>query len=854
MKNVRRYSVVPSLPAALEPLRDLAYNLWWSWTPDAIDLFRRLDLDRWEACEHNPVTMLGSIEQERLAALAEDDGYLSHLKRVQEALQGYLSAPTWYERHCPNWKNFAIGYFSLEYGVTECLPVYSGGLGVLAGDHLKSASDLGLPLVAVGLLYRWGYFHQRLNIDGHQREEMRENDLHNMPIRPVRDGEGRQLTISVDLPGRRVTARIWLAQVGRVPLYLLDANVPENAPADREMTAQLYSGDKDMRIRQEILLGMGGLRALLALGVAPYLHHLNEGHCAFLGLERLRWAKENLGLGWEEAIEATASGNIFTTHTPVPAGIDYFKPDLVRHYFGQYAREMGVDVERVLALGRSRPGDANEDFSMAVLALTLSRYANGVSRLHGDVARRMWSHLWPDLPVDEIPIGHVTNGVHVRSWLSRDMGQLFDRYLGQRWARDNQDAAPWERAHSIPDEELWRTHERRRERLVAYARRRLEQQLLDRGLSRHEVEVAREVLDPDALTIGFARRFATYKRGTLLFRDLERLKAIVLDKDRPVNLIFAGKAHPADEEGKALIREIIHAVQRQGLRRRIVFLEDYNLNVARYLVQGVDLWLNTPRRPMEASGTSGMKASMNGALNCSILDGWWVEGYDASLGWAIGAGEDYPESAYAIQDSVEANALYTLLEKEIVPLFYDRGRDGLPRAWIRMMKASIAAHGHFFNTNRMLVSYWDGAYFPAATKLQAFRRDDAERGKALARWKAGVHREWPSVSVENCEHEPTHEIASGDGLNVRAVVRLAALVPEDVSVECYYGRVDSEGRIQEGRVLAMELVAREGDERFRYAVTVPCASSGEYAYTIRVLPHHRDLVNPFEMHLVRWMS
>lgn len=852
MKKINRYSVIPSLPGPLEPLRDLVNNLWWSWTPDAIDLFRRLDLDLWESCEHNPVKMLGSIDQERLLTLAEDDSYLSHLKRVQEALASYLSAPAWYQKNGPNWRNFAIGYFSLEYGVTECLPIYSGGLGVLAGDHLKSASDLGLPLVAVGLLYRWGYFHQRLNIDGHQREEMRENDLHNLPIRPVRGVDGQHLSVYVDLPGRRVTARIWLAQVGRVPLYLLDANVPENSPADREMTAQLYSGDKDMRIRQEILLGMGGLRALLALGIAPYLHHLNEGHSAFLGLERLRWAKENLGLGWEEAIEATASGNIFTTHTPVPAGIDHFKPDLLRHYFTQYAHDMGVDVERVLALGRSNPGDANEEFSMAVLALNLSRYANGVSRLHGEVARDMWAHLWPDVPVAEIPIGHVTNGVHVRSWVSRDMAQLYDRYLGSRWARDNQDPGPWERVFSIPDEELWRTHERRRERLVAFARRRLEQQLLDRGLSRLEVEVAREALDPDALTIGFARRFATYKRATLLFRDLERLKAILLDKDRPVNLIFAGKAHPADEGGKALIREIIHAVQRQGLRRRVLFLEDYNVNVARYLVQGVDLWLNTPRRPMEASGTSGMKASLNGALNCSVLDGWWVEGYDPSLGWAIGAGEDYPEAAYASQDAVEANALYTLLEKEIVPIFYDRGRDGLPRAWIRMMKAAISAHGPFFNTNRMLVNYWNNCYFPAATKLQAFRRDDAERGKALARWKAGVRREWPSVSIEQCSHTPTHELSCGEPLTVEATVRLAALVPEDVSVECYYGKVDSEGSIRDGRVLPMDLVARTTDDRYRYTATVPCVSSGEHGYTIRVLPHHRDLVYSFELHLVRW--
>jgi starch phosphorylase len=851
MPIIRKYNVIPSLPANLEPLRELAYNLWWSWNHDAIELFRRLDPELWESSDHNPVKLLGAIRQDKLARAAQDEGTLGHLTRVKTAFDDYLARPTWYSRNCPPWDGFRIGYFSLEYGITECLPIYSGGLGVLAGDHLKSASDLGLPLVGVGLLYRRGYFHQQLNHDGWQTETVAENDFPNLPIRPVTK-DGAALTIKVELPGRDVHARVWLAQVGHVPLYLLDANLPENAEGDRALTAQLYSGDSDMRIRQEILLGMGGLRALLALGIAPYLHHLNEGHCAFLALERLRFVKDNLGLNWEEAIEATASGNVFTTHTPVPAGIDKFPPEMIRHYFDHYARAMGVDVERVLALGRANPGDPREHFSMAILALKLSRYANGVSQLHGRVARSMWSHLWPEVPVDEVPVGHVTNGVHARSWVSRDMGGLYDRYLGARWGRDAQDPSAWEGVEAIPDEELWRTHERRRERLVAFVRRSLETQLKRRGLPRHEVEVAREVLDPEALTIGFARRFATYKRATLLFRDPERLKALLLSKDRPVQIIFAGKAHPADNEGKDLIRTIVRSMWDQGLRRRIVFLEDYNINVARYLVQGVDVWLNTPRRPMEASGTSGMKASLNGALNCSILDGWWVEGYapDASVGWAIGQGEEYDD--LAAQDRVESEALYSLLEQEVVPTFYRRGFDGLPREWIGMMKRAIRAHGPVFNTNRMLVSYWQRCYQPAATRLQEFRAERAERGKALAAWKHKVGQAWRAVAVESLDHEQREAIPSGQGLTVSAVARLDGLEPADVTVQLYYGHLSNTGAIEGPQALTMEQAEDLGGGRVRYRGSIPCASSGEHGYTVRILPRHADLVHPFEMHLIRW--
>jgi starch phosphorylase len=858
MRPSHTFRVIPSLPARLERLRELANNLWWSWNHEAIDLFRRLDRDLWESTSHNPVLMLGSIRQERLEQMAEDDGFMAHCERVGNEFDRYLEGQgTWYRKTFPDQARadgITIAYFSAEFGLTESLGIYAGGLGILAGDHLKSASDLGLPFVAVGLLYQQGYFRQYLNPDGWQQELYPENDFYNMPVTLERQVSGAPLIIEVEYPGRVVKAQVWRAQVGRVPLYLLDTNIEDNRPEDRDITDQLYGGDHDLRIRQEILLGIGGIRALTALGLRPAVCHMNEGHSAFLALERICSLMQEHQLSFAEAREAAAAGHVFTTHTPVPAGIDWFHPDLVDHYFSFYYPRLGLSRHEFLGLGRMNPNDTSGYFCMAILAIRLANKVNGVSQLHARVSRQMWQEVWPQVPEDEVPIIGITNGIHPRSWISHDMADLYDRYLGPRWIERPADLSVWQRVMRIPDEELWRTHERRRERLVAFARRRLREQLELRGSTPSELSQAEQVLDPEALTIGFARRFATYKRATLIFRDVERLARIVGSKDRPVQIVFAGKAHPRDNPGKELIRQIIHHARRPEFRSRVVFVEDYDMIVARYLVQGVDLWLNTPRRPHEASGTSGMKATANGALNMSILDGWWDEGFTPETGWAIGHGEEYTDDQADYQDGVEANALYDLLEKEIVPLFYERGRDGLPRGWIAKMKGAMRDHAGVFNTNRMVREYAELCYMPSAARDRLLREEGLSRAKALAAWKAKVRQQWPQLRIEKVSTEgpADQELKVGNQLQVQAQVHLGELKPTDVAVELYYGKLDAEGLIVEGESIPMLIAQSKGKGKYVFAGAIACKTSGRHGYALRIIPHHEDLGNPFEMGLVLW--
>ncbi|MFQ5855554.1 MAG: alpha-glucan family phosphorylase [Anaerolineae bacterium] len=909
MKPIRTFTVIPSLPAPLGRMRELAYNLRWAWNHDTIELFRRLDSDLWEATGHNPVLMLGTIDQAQLEAAAADEGFLAHLERVSRDFDAYTSArpvlssveglstglageSTWFRRAHGATEGPLVAYFSAEFGLTECLSIFAGGLGVLAGDHLKSASDLGLPLVGVGLLYQQGYFRQYLNEAGWQQEAYEDNDFHNLPLTLERQLDGTPLTVEVPYPGRQVIAQVWRAQVGRVPLYLLDTNIPANRPGDRDITDQLYGGDLEMRIQQEIMLGIGGYRALEALGVEPTVYHMNEGHSAFLALERVRRIMDTHSLSFAEAREAASAGLVFTTHTPVPAGQDYFPPNMMDRYFGDYTRSpsgrasgrgLGLSRREFLALGRRNPADDGEPFCMTILALRLAAHSNGVSRLHGQVSRRMWQGLWRGVPEDEIPIEHVSNGVHFRSWISHEMDQLYDRYLGPRWREEPADRwhgqetghSVWQRAEHIPAGELWRTHERRRERLVAFVRRRLRAQLERRGVPQAEIEAATEALDPEALTIGFARRFAPYKRATLLLRDPERLARILNDPDRPVQIIFAGKAHPRDDAGKELIRQIAGLARQEAFRRRLVFLEDYDMAVARYLVQGADVWLNTPRRPREASGTSGMKAAANGVLNLSTLDGWWDEAWDFGFrnadfrfgqtpqseirnskfeipfGWAIGRGETYDAPDY--QDQVEAAALYDLLEQDVVPTFYDRGADGLPRRWITRMKASIGTLCYFFNTHRMVREYTERFYLPAAARYRRLTADEMAGAKALAAWKARVQENWPQVRVEAVETKPLTELQVGGAVHARARVHLGDLAPDDVTVELYLGRVDADGEIVEAEATPMQPIGpdEEGGHLFEVSA-VPCRKSGLHGYTVRVLPHHPDLTTLFLPGLILW--
>src|SRR5271165_5298700 len=857
MKPIGTFSVIPSLPPAIERLRNIAYNLRWAWSHDTIELFRRLDRDLWEITGHNPVQMLGTIAQEKLETASRDDAFLAHVDRMSQELETYLqSESSWFRRLYSDrgGKPLTIAYFSAEFGLTECLSIFAGGLGILAGDHLKSASDLGIPLVGVGLLYQQGYFRQYLNQAGWQQESYEDNDFHNLPITPVCRADGKPLTIQVEYPGSTVAAQIWRAQVGRVPLYLLDTNIASNQRReDRDITDQLYGGDREMRIKQEIMLGIGGYRALQALGIEPTVYHMNEGHSAFLALERIRHLMETRQFAFAEARALASASLVFTTHTPVEAGHDYFSPEQTERYFGNYAQRLGLSTPDFLALGRLA-SDEQKDFCMTVLALRLSSNSNGVSKLHGDVSRRMWQGLWPAVPTDEIPIQHITNGVHFSSWISLEMNQLYDRYLGPQWREEPANSDVWGRVNSIPAGELWRTHERRRERLVAWARNWVRRQRLRRGAAQQEIEAAEEVLDPDALTIAFARRFATYKRATLILHDLPRLERILTNSRCPVQLIFAGKAHPRDDAGKELIRQIGDLARRPELGRRLLFLEDYDPAVARYLVQGCDVWLNTPLRPNEASGTSGMKAAANGALNLSTLDGWWDEVWrsqerPARIGWAIGKGESYRDPTY--QDQVEAEALYDLLERDVIPLFHDRGPDRLPRKWIEYMKASIATICPFVNTHRMVKDYTQ-VYLKAHEQYRTLELDNAARAKALAIWVARLHQEWPHVRIDAVERGPKGTMAVGTKVQVRTRVHLSSLLPQDVAVELYLGRLNPAGDFVHAVLTPMEPVEKDNRGSFSFEAVATCPESGMHGFTVRIRPRNPDLSVAFLPGLICW--
>jgi starch phosphorylase len=824
-------------------MSELAYNIMWAWEPVIRALFRRLDPALWRDCGYNPVVMLGRISQQALEKAASDPRYLA---LYSQACQRY-DLQMRRERSPSDGK--LVAYFSAEYGLTECLPIYSGGLGILSGDHLKSSSDLDLPLVGVGLLYQEGYFRQLLNPDGWQQERYPVNDFYSLPVTPVQTPDGKELKVFVDLPSGRVAIQIWQMNVGRVKLYLLDTNISENSnPQDRGITDLLYGGDFDKRIRQEIVLGIGGLRALKALGLEPSVFHMNEGHSAFLALERIRVLMREQGLTFEEALGASRNNNIFTTHTPVPAGIDIFDPGMMHHYFQEYCKDAGVSFEQLMGLGRRNPADPYEKFSMAILALKTSAYRNAVSRLHRLVSQEMWHDLWSELPVWEVPITSVTNGVHLASWLNADLALLYDQYLAPDWRERSSDPEVWELVNEIPDEELFEVRRRRRRRLIQFVRDRQSAAAARRKASSAEMRHAGEVLDPNAFTIGFARRFATYKRATLLFHDVERLKKILCNKDRPVQILIAGKAHPQDQPGKAQIREIIQYSRDPDLWRHIVFLEDYDMKVARELVQGVDLWLNTPRRGEEACGTSGMKAGINGVLNLSILDGWFDEAYEISGGWAIGDRAPYSDDL----DPIHASAIYYLLENEIAPLYYDRREQGLPREWIRRVKQSIMNLSPRFDCKRMIQEYVSQLYEPAHSAYRRLQESGFERAREKARWNSRIREVWDRVRFVETGPAPTGPVTSGKPVPVRAAVDLAGLTPDDVRVEVVVGRVGATGQLEDTEVMMLPPKECNGSVAVFASEIVP-RHTGRLGYALRISPNHYDdpLTRPCSS-LLKW--
>jgi starch phosphorylase len=851
MRALRSFTVRARLPEDLAPLQDLALNLRWSWDNRTRDLFRWVDPQLWERTFHDPVRLLGSVDRARLDQLANDPGFMGFLDEMHAELRRYTEGPRWFQSRGGSPLR-GVAYFSPEFGIAEALPQYSGGLGVLAGDHLKASSSLGVPLVGVGLMYRMGYFRQHLDSEGWQEERYPVLDPHSMALELVDD-----VRVAVDLAGSRLEAQVWLAQVGRVKLYLLDADIEPNGPDERAVTDRLYGGGPEHRIRQEILLGIGGVRALEAVGARTQVFHTNEGHAGFLGLERIRRLIVNNGLSWDEAVEAARAGTVFTTHTPVSAGIDRFPRDMMERYFSNWALECGISIDTLMSLGHFPGEGANEPFNMAVMGLRLAGRSNGVAALHGKTSREMFQALWPPVPVDEVPIRSITNGVHGRTWVSSQMDDLYSKYVSPAW----EDAGPeqWAGISTARDDELWRVREQGREALVDFTRDRLRASLQFRGWSSSDVAWVDEVLDPRFLIVGFSRRFATYKRATLLFSQPDRLRALLLDEHHPVQLVFAGKAHPADDLGKEMIAQIVRFSRDPAMRHRITFIENYDISVARMMYQGCDVWLNTPRRPMEASGTSGEKAALNGALNLSILDGWWDEMFDGTNGWAISSAESITDVAH--RDEVEANSLFEILERQIVPLYYERGAGRYPRDWVSRIKSSIGSLGPKVMASRMVKDYVHELYEPIARQADVLVDHGFARAKALSSWKRRVSAAWPEVKVLDVEEDGAAGMVHlGGRRSVTVAVELGSLTPEDVAVELLHGPVVGGDELTGTQVVRLSLAGRaptpvdpgtEGGP-FRYEGSFTCDRTGRHGYTVRVVPAHADLDEPVEMGCIAW--
>lgn len=848
MKVFGRMTVFPIMPSRISRLYELAYNLWWSWHPEALALYRELDPDLWEETGHNPVRFLCSVEPQRLEQAGNDSAYLEQYESVLNDFDHYMHprTETWFSKTYPELTDQTIAYFSAEFGLHESLPIYSGGLGILSGDHCKEASDLGLPLVGVGFLYPQGYFRQSITREGVQEAFYDKLHFSQAPAIPALDRDGNEVMISVDLPGRRIHAKIWKLQVGRVPLYLMDTDVAPNAPNDRELSARLYGGDREMRISQETVLGIGGVRALRALGISPAAWHINEGHAAFLNLERSRELVAT-GLSFNEAREVVAANSLFTTHTPVPAGNDTFAYDLVDKYFSSYWGQLGLTRDQFMDVAREDHG-WGPSYGMTVLALNLTGQHNGVSALHGAVSRKMWQFLWPGLDADEVPIDSITNGIHTPSWISPEMNALFKRYLGEDWEDHVDEPDLWNGITEIPDEELWKTHMQRKETLIHYTRSHLQRQHLRLGEGSVQIAEFEHMLNPNALTIGFARRFATYKRATLIFHDPERLRRILNNPERPVQIIFAGKAHPADGPGKALIEQVYRFSRSDAFRGKVIFLENYDIDMARYLVSGTDLWLNNPIRPHEASGTSGQKAALNGQPNCSILDGWWAEGYNGKNGWAIGEEREYHDQN--VQDEADSLSLYSLLEEEIVPTYYDYGDDGIPHRWIAYMKEAIRTCAPAFSMRRMVKEYTMRFYVPEILQSIKIKQNNYAEACTLATWKDKLKQAWPRVEVY-VDGQREGQLSLGQGIDIRAWVRSDQLRPEDLTVELVYGEASNE-HIAIQHAVPMEYLKQEPDGSYRYELHLQPLTSGSIAYGVRVLPNHPELAGKHDLGLIRW--
>ena len=848
-----RITVVPQLPKELKKLSEIANNLWWSWNTEFLKIFKMMDPDLWDRIDKNPTKFLKLVAQEKIEKASKNEEILKLYEKVVGNYESYIySKDTWFTKRYPNNKKDLIAYFSAEYGLDEILPIYSGGLGILSGDHLKSASDLGLPLVAVGLLYKNGYFNQKINGIGAQESEYNNIDLFNLPINPVKTAEDKDMILEIPLLGNKLHLKIWKIQVGRVSLYLMDSDIEENIEEFRNITLKLYGGDKEMRIRQEIVLGMAGVELLKQLGLAPTVYHMNEGHSAFLTLQLIKDTMKEKQVSFQIAKEIVTSQTAFTTHTPVPAGNDIFDLELIDKYFAGLWDEFGITRDEFMKLGMREGVGLEPGFNMGILALRISGKKNGVSKLHGAVSRELFTDVWPDIAANESPITYVTNGIHTCSWLAPNLKELYNQYLIPYWQDNIHDDDVWKKINSIPDEKLWAEHLKRKEKLMGVIKSNVTQRFKRSGYSYDDINEVVNGLNPNALTIGFSRRFATYKRATLIFRDIERLTQIMNQADRPVQLVFAGKAHPADIEGQNLIKQIHEISLMPQFKGKIFLLENYNIGNARYLISGVDVWLNNPRRPMEASGTSGEKASVNGVVNFSVLDGWWAEGYDTTNGWAIGTETEY--DSYDIQDNNDSDSIYNILENKIIPAYYNKTDKGFSKDWVKYMKNSIITTGGKYSTSRMLIDYMEKIYMPLCDMHNKhFKQLDDVND--FAKWKKAAKERWNEIEITQDSNIDNVKMNAGDVIEVRCKVQLPNFDPDNVSVQVYYGQIMDTGIVNSVFVTEMKRVEENREENvYGYAAKIKLTTGGNFGYTFRAMPKHEMLLDSENMNLIKWMT
>lgn len=849
-----KITVNPQLPKRIGKLSEISNNLWWSWNTEFLRLFKIIDKDLWETCEKNPVKFLKRVSQDRLEAAATNTEFLKEYDRLAKEFDDYVTSKnTWFSNKYPENKKDLIAYFSAEYGLDQTIPIYSGGLGILSGDHLKSASDLGIPLVAVGLLYKNGYFHQKINGYGDQETEYNNIELSDLPINPVKDENGEELKINVKFEKRKVYLKVWQINVGRIKLYLLDSDIDENSPEDREVTLKLYGGDQEMRIKQEIVLGMGGTNLLTrALGLNPTVYHMNEGHSAFLILELIKNIIREKKVSFEVAKDIASSKTVFTTHTPVPAGNDIFPIELVEKYFKEFWPRLNLDREEFLKLGMKPCTELEPGFNMGILALKVAGKKNGVSKLHGAVSRELFGDVWPEIAANESPITYVTNGIHTCSWLAPSLKELYNKYLIPYWQDNIHQDEVWKNINNIPNQELWGIHQQRKQKLLELVKESTTNRLRRSGYSYEEINDITSKLNPNALTIGFARRFATYKRATLIFKDLERITQILNNADRPVQLIFAGKAHPADKEGQDLIKRIHEISMMPQFKGKIFLLENYNIAMSRYLVSGVDVWLNNPRRPMEASGTSGQKASVNGVINFSVLDGWWAEGYNQENGWTIGTNAEF--TSYEEQDIADSQSMYRTLEEKIIPTYYEKDENGISEKWMRIMKNSITSTGGKYSTSRMLVDYTNNLYMPLCNLTKKYY-ENIDNVAEFNLWKKNLYTNWKDIKITQKNNLNNITMDAGNNIEVKCEVQLPNIDVNNITAQCYYGKILDNGIVENVSIIPMKLSDSDEENKvYEYTARIELKTGGNYGYTFRVMPKHEMLLDSENLNLVKWIT